>query len=382
MTTFCWLPPDSSPTMASRAGGAHVELLDPDLGRARSRPSCCDPPPRPERRKVGDGQVLPHRLHAEQGVVGPVGRHVAEAGVDGRPRVGRRDHPPADTDDAGAVRCRPDSRLASSSRPDPVRPAMPTTSPGVDVEVERRQLGATDRRGPTASGCAVAPRGVDAGVGRGLGDQLTAEHQVGQALVGELGCRRAVATRRPSRRTVDAVGDLQHLVEVVGDEQHGGAGGGDAAQGAEAAGRPRGPGSDAVASSSTSSGKRPSSPAPSSALATPTAVRSDSASSPDQRRRIDVVAEGVERGAGVARGPRRGGAAPADGRRRFIRKLSDTVIASTRPRSWWTKRSPAPSAADAEPSSNGTPATSATAPGSGSWYPARILTIVDLPEPF
>ena len=41
-----------------------------------------------------------------------------------------------------------------------------------------------------------------------------------------------------------------------------------------------GPGSDAVASSSTSSGKRPASPAPSRARATPTAVRSDSASWP------------------------------------------------------------------------------------------------------
>ena len=60
-----------------------------------------------------------------------------------------------------------------------------------------------------------------------------------------------------------------------------------------------GPGSAAVASSSTSSGKRPSSPAPSRARATPTAVRSDSASCGDGCRRVDGVAEGFEGAAGV-----------------------------------------------------------------------------------
>ena len=87
----------------------------------------------------------------------------------------------------------------------------------------------------------------------------------------------------------------------------------------------------------------------------------------DRARRVDVVAEGGEGGAVVARGRRCGAAATSARSRRLIRKLSDTVIDSTRPRSWCTKRSPAAAAAGAEPSSNGTSATSATAPRSGSW---------------
>src|SRR3954454_25244796 len=34
------------------------------------------------------------------------------------------------------------------------------------------------------------------------------------------------------------------------------------------------------------------------------------------------------------------------------------------------------------PSANGAPSTNTSTPGSGSWYPARILIRVDLPQPF
>src|SRR5580704_3127057 len=61
--------------------------------------------------------------------------------------------------------------------------------------------------------------------------------------------------------------------------------------------------------------------------------------------------------------------------------LSTASRLLTRPRSWWTNRSPAASLASPWPSSSGSPPTSAD-PSSGRWNPARILIRVDLPDPF
>ena len=47
-------------------------------------------------------QVLAHGVHAEQGVVGAVGRHRAQPGVDRRARVERRDRRAVDDDLADA----------------------------------------------------------------------------------------------------------------------------------------------------------------------------------------------------------------------------------------------------------------------------------------
>src|SRR5580700_2041796 len=61
--------------------------------------------------------------------------------------------------------------------------------------------------------------------------------------------------------------------------------------------------------------------------------------------------------------------------------LSTASRLLTRPRSWWTNRSPAASLASPWPSCSGSPPTSAD-PSSGTWNPARILIRVDLPDPF
>ena len=58
------------------------------------------------------------------------------------------------------------------------------------------------------------------------------------------------------------------------------------------------------------------------------------------------------------------------------------LIDPTRPRSWWTKRTPAVAAAWPVTGGQRQPFTHAELPGSGWWYPARTLISVDLPEPF
>ena len=74
----------------------------------------------------------------------------------------------------------------------PTRPGEPGDADdlaGVHVEVERRQLGTAHGRDGQHR-CAVGRRRIEPGVRGRFGDQLPAEHQVGQALVGELGRRR------------------------------------------------------------------------------------------------------------------------------------------------------------------------------------------------
>ena len=74
---------------------------------------------------------------------------------------------------------------------------------GVHVEAERGQLGAAD--GPDRQHrLDIAPRRREPGVRRRLGDQLAPEHQVGEALVGELGhrCRRHPPPVAEHRHTV------------------------------------------------------------------------------------------------------------------------------------------------------------------------------------
>src|SRR4051812_42604664 len=63
-------------------------------------------------------------------------------------------------------------------------------------------------------------------------------------------------------------------------------------------------------------------------------------------------------------------------------RLSRASRVGTRPRSWWTNRMPAWSPAFVVPSESWSPSTNTSTPGSGSWYPARILIRVDLPQPF
>ena len=113
------------------AGRAYVELLDPHRGVGRLGRACGAARRDQNGVEVGDRQVLAHGLHAEQRIVGTIGRHRAQPGVDRRcaGRCGGISRPPTWTSPV-AQRGGPTSRLASSSRPDPVSPAMPTTSPG------------------------------------------------------------------------------------------------------------------------------------------------------------------------------------------------------------------------------------------------------------
>ena len=102
MTTFCWLPPDSSVMIASAACRAHVELVDP---AARS-PALSAPRAQPAPRQNGAGRRSScsrgRMLSAEQRL-GRRGRPARSRGRRRSPPAGRRaGRRPVDGDVAGA----------------------------------------------------------------------------------------------------------------------------------------------------------------------------------------------------------------------------------------------------------------------------------------
>ena len=167
ITTFCWLPPDSSPMIASvRAAGARrapsIQTLACAVSaRLRSRP--------PDQNGVRSPIVRFSRtvsIRNRASLARSAGTAHSPASIASRGSNGGISRP--STYDLADAQRRPDSRLASSSRPDPVSPAMPTTSPALHVEVERGQLGAADAAhrqhrlrssaGGASSGCGRRPR--------------------------------------------------------------------------------------------------------------------------------------------------------------------------------------------------------------------------------
>ena len=189
-TTFCWLPPDSVPAGVAADVGADVELLDPRLAVARDRVQVRGRGPAVELRRVvqvedqvlGDGEV------ADQPVVQPVLRHVADAECRAR-RRGRAPvaRLPSSTRRARAPGAGPTSASASSVCPLPCTPAMPRSprrAPERDVVDEHLPAVVDDRHA------------------------LDLQHRL--AGLGRVPCRRPAARRgRPSARparVADAVG--------------------------------------------------------------------------------------------------------------------------------------------------------------------------------
>ena len=187
ITTFCWLPPDSSPMIASvRAGRTSSSSI-------QSSASCFSAP-----RAASDRRTRTARGRRSSG-----SRAACPCGTARRwpgrpaPRTARRRSPLRGSNgrDRGARRrrprrCAPGGRTAGwPARRVPSRSARRCRRPRrAHVEVDRRQLGAADaaRRQHRLG---IARRRLDPGVGGGLGDQLAPEHQVGEALVGELDAR-------------------------------------------------------------------------------------------------------------------------------------------------------------------------------------------------
>jgi hypothetical protein len=125
-----------------RARRTHVELVDPHLGVVLLG-ALAQPPARPERSQVADREVLAEGVGAEQGVVGAVGRHGTQPGVDRRPRVERRDGRPVDddlTDAQPTARQQAGQLVAAGSG----EPGDADHLAATHVEVDRRQLGAAD----------------------------------------------------------------------------------------------------------------------------------------------------------------------------------------------------------------------------------------------
>ena len=223
--SFCWLPPDSAPGEHVDAGRAHVVLA-----RRSARCPCA-------RRRVSMQAVpLTHRRPASGG-----------RGC-GSPRAARRAAARGGAGPRGCSRCRPrGARGSTSSRdvlarrastvpvtparmpmivstssawPLPSTPAMPSTSPRVDVEadvVEQRReptagsrlevLAPTGapRRSPSRSRCSAT----------GSSEPTISSASWRAVTVGR---GRRCATVVPRRMTVISSATGEHLVELVGDE--------------------------------------------------------------------------------------------------------------------------------------------------------------------
>ena len=106
MTTFCWFPPESSSTGLLGLRRAHVELRHPLLGVAPLDP-VPQPALQPERREIGEREVLPH-ARRWGAAPGPADRRARSTCPRRRPRrgsPGRTARPPTTTSPpAAAVR--------------------------------------------------------------------------------------------------------------------------------------------------------------------------------------------------------------------------------------------------------------------------------------
>ena len=130
--------------------------------------------------------------------------------------------------------------------------------------------------------------------------------------------------------------------------------------------RPPRAGSTAVGSSSTSTPRPPCQPCSAAAIAT--TVRSTGVAWASGTVDVEVDAEAGEDAARLALllAPEHASASTPRAKPLRSARLSIAFSSRTSPRSWWTKRSPL-AAASAWPSANGSPSSSATAPGSGAW---------------
>ena len=200
-SAFCWLPPESS-----RIGMSMLAARMPSAAMKRSASAACSAGLRkrhmPRRACSASDDVLAQRQLGDDAFGLAVLGHRADAVAD---RLGglRETHasPSMRRMPLSATRA-PNSRRASSVRPDPSSPARPTTSPARSV----RSTGAIGRVRPRPS--AWSRLGASAGgldrrrSGAGLQQELAPEHRRDQCLRAELGHRPYSPTQRPLRSTV------------------------------------------------------------------------------------------------------------------------------------------------------------------------------------
>ena len=143
--TFCWLPPLRCPTTAFGIGRADVERLDL-LGDQLVLPPAGDRPRPAAAGLQREDDVLAHGQLVDEALGAPV------LGAEGDAARSSSSAGCASTPCSPSMSSRPESAWsapkrsrASSVRPEPSRPARPTTSPWRDGEVERRDRAACGR---------------------------------------------------------------------------------------------------------------------------------------------------------------------------------------------------------------------------------------------
>ena len=203
-STFCWLPPDSSPTLCSGLDA----LIRSRFMKTSTISSCLargDEAGPGEPGQRGEHDVLADRQARDDPLgLAVLGQH-RDAGPDGRGRAaagaaaGRRPRP---CRRRAAARRR--SALAVSLRPAPSSPPSPTTSPG-RTSTETVVQSVTDRSDRVAlqhglRAGRVVSRGVEGGcaLAAGRSAMLAAEHQRDQLAAGRVRPSRRCA--RPRRR--------------------------------------------------------------------------------------------------------------------------------------------------------------------------------------
>ena len=201
ITTFCWLPPDSSPMMASVRAGRTSSSSTHSSACGRLRRACGadrrdqnglrSPIVRFSRTvSMRNSASLARSAGTAHSPASIAAARVGAAGSAGRRRGPRR-----------SARGGPTSKLASSSRPDPVSPAMPTTSPGWTSRLNGASSAPPTPRSDSTGFCALRRRRR---VGCGRPPRRRADDRASgwRGPRGSARSRALVATRLPSRRTV------------------------------------------------------------------------------------------------------------------------------------------------------------------------------------
>ena len=197
-STFCWLPPLRLRDRAVGVGRADVAAPRCTCRPARPAGGAGCGRVQPRRGLQREDDVLPHGQLGDEALGPAVLR--AERDAAGRSRrSGLRSGTglPSTVTWPRSARSAPNSSRASSVRPEPSSPARPTTSPGVDGQVERGDRARRGRaRGAWSSGrvrrAAVRPVCSSSSLQH---VQLLADHL---ARPGRAGGARRSGTRRPA----------------------------------------------------------------------------------------------------------------------------------------------------------------------------------------
>ena len=226
-STFCWLPPESSATFWSGPDVLMRRRLDelgdaarPGVARTRSRAG------RGAGRTASD-DVVPHRQVGHDALGLAVLGEQGDAGRDG----GARAIPPrAAGPSIATVPCverllaedrlggRRAPRAEQAGQADDLAP-MDRHVDIVDQHVAPGQAARLEHRPVVALLAASSPKLVTPRAGTST--IVAAEHRRRSARSRSISATAPLWTRRPSRRTVTAVAELEDLVEPVGDVDHG-----------------------------------------------------------------------------------------------------------------------------------------------------------------